>query len=102
MEISSSNRKKIVIFSKESFSYISGNGTLHFSSQTRKNKKILAEKTYYISENRTFLCFGKVIFRTRSSFRTLIYLETETYSEQCQTSTLYIANLLTFPEMKLS
>ena len=32
------------IFSKESFSYISGNGTLHFSAQDRKIKKNPPEK----------------------------------------------------------
>ena len=53
----------------------------------------------YISGNGTFLCFGKVysepwyiqnpnIFKTRSIFKTLVYLEPETYSEHCQTSTM--------------
>ena len=47
MELSCSNLKKILIFSqkkafliflKESFFYISKNGTLHFSAQARKIK----------------------------------------------------------------
>ena len=42
MEHSSSNIKRFRIFSqkkKGSFSYISGNRTLHFSAQARKNEK---------------------------------------------------------------
>ena len=40
MELSSCNIKKdIYIFSKESFSYIFGNGTLLFSAQAQKKKK---------------------------------------------------------------
>ena len=50
------------IFSKESFSYISGNKNLQ-------------------KKKRTFLYLEKGIFRTRSIFRTLVYLESETYSE---------------------
>ena len=81
MELSSSNIKKILIFSqksfsyifsKESFSYISENGTLHFSTQARKIKEIHLEKNSCISGNenpektsyiflkrKLFLCFGK-------------------------------------------
>ena len=70
------------IFSKESFSYISGVGTLHFSAWDQKIKEILPEKisytsgngnpkksyvsgkgntpkNYYISENGTLLYFWK-------------------------------------------
>ena len=39
MGLSSSNIQKIYIFSKESFSYISENKTLHFSAQAKKIKK---------------------------------------------------------------
>ena len=39
------------IFSKESFSYISRNGSLHFSAQTQKIKKIHPNKISYISGN---------------------------------------------------
>ena len=49
------------IFSKENFSYISGNGNL--------------KKISYIPGNGTSLCFGKGIFRT------LAHLELEAYSE---------------------
>ena len=52
MELSSSNIKKIPIFSRKKafliFSYISGNGTLHFSPQARKIKEIHPEKISYI------------------------------------------------------
>ena len=34
----SRSKKNSYVFSKESFSYISGNGTLHFSTQARKIK----------------------------------------------------------------
>ena len=57
-----------------------------------------SQKNPYISGNRTFLNFPKrnffifwqkyiqnpSIFRTRSIFRTLVYLEPKTYSEHCQ------------------
>ena len=67
------------IFSKESFSYISGNGTLHFLSPGSKSKKstlrkflilwktsyiFLKESFSYISGNGTFLYFRKGILRT--------------------------------------
>ena len=39
-----------IIFSKESFSYISGNGTLHFSTQAQKIKKSTARKFLIIQE----------------------------------------------------
>ena len=43
-----SNIENSYIFSKESFSYISGNGTLHFSGQAQKIKiKIHPDKTFY-------------------------------------------------------
>ena len=60
--------KSSYTFLKESFSYISGNEN--------------PEKVPYISGNGTFLYFRKGIFRT------LAYLEPETYSEHCQTSTM--------------
>ena len=61
MELSSSNIKKMsyflkrklsYIFSKESFSYIPGNGTQHFSAQDRKTKKIQLEIFFYTLGNR--------------------------------------------------
>ena len=72
MELSDSQIKKIsYIFSKESFSYISGNGTLHFLSPGSKNKKIYFEKNFYIFSkesfsytpgNGTFLIFQELTF----------------------------------------
>ena len=66
------------IFSKESFSYISRNGILHFSGQAREIKKTHPKKisdtrkgtppppppkkNHYISGNGTFLYFGKLNF----------------------------------------
>ena len=44
-------KKKSYIFSKESLSDISGNGTLYFSAQAWKIKKIHPEKISYISGN---------------------------------------------------
>ena len=67
MELSSSNIKKFLIFSaKESFCYISGNGTfLYFRKwKPRKNSYISQngnpEKIRYILGNRTFLYFWKL------------------------------------------
>ena len=59
--------KKNYIFSKESFSYISGNKTLHFSTQAAKIKKKPLEN---------FLYFRKRKPKKNSHF--LIFLETET------------------------
>ena len=70
-----------------------------------------SQKTPYISGNGTFLNFPKrnffifrqkyiqnpSIFRTRSIFRTLVYLEPKTYSEHCQKIALsYISRNGTF------
>ena len=50
MELSSSNIKNnSYIFSKEGFSYISGNGSRHFSVQARKNKKNPPRKKFVTS-----------------------------------------------------
>ena len=56
-EISSSNVKKLLYLSKENFSYIPGNGTLHFSTQAwkkkkKKKKKKNPKKIYYTYGNR--------------------------------------------------
>ena len=52
MNIPSLNIKKnYYIFSKESISYISENGTLHFSVQVWELKEIHPEKISYISGN---------------------------------------------------
>ena len=85
MKLSSSNVKKILIFSqrkaflilpyifsKEKISCISGNETLHFSAQDRKITKIHHDKISYTSGNenseqnflyfpkrKLFLCFRK-------------------------------------------
>ena len=73
MKLSSSNIKKSssilskesfsYVFSKESFSCISRNGTLHFLVQVRKIKKIRPEKISYASGNgnpqKNFLYFLK-------------------------------------------
>ena len=52
-EFSSSNifKKNSYIVSKESISYISQNGTLHFSAQALKIKKLYLRKIYYASGN---------------------------------------------------
>ena len=75
-KISSSNIKKkklesfSYILSKKNFSYISRNGTLHFSARARKIKKIHPEKNFlyfrktlkklhiFLKRN-LYLCFGK-------------------------------------------
>ena len=52
MKLSSSNIKKIPhIFQKESFSYISKNGTLHFLAQALKIKELYHGNIYYTSGN---------------------------------------------------
>ena len=79
------SKKIFYIFSKESFSYIFGNGTLHFSVKAREIKKIHPEKISYTSGNRNpektsyiflqrklFLCFGK-----RSPEKFFTFQETE-------------------------
>ena len=45
--------KHSYIFSKESFSYISGKGTLHFSAQARKIKKFTPRKFLILQERET-------------------------------------------------
>ena len=45
------SEKVSYIFSKESFSYISENETLHFSTQALKIKKTHAERISYVSRN---------------------------------------------------
>ena len=55
--------KNTSIFSKESFSYISEHGTLHFSAQARKIKKIHPEKAFLILQEmetrKNYLYFRK-------------------------------------------
>ena len=72
------------IFSKESFSYISGNGTLHFSAQARKIKEIHPRKISYTSGNgspkkfrvfsqkKAVLMFREVTFRARKMKKTAL------------------------------
>ena len=100
------------IFSKESCSYISGNGNPEKVSYIFWKESFScvsgngnSEQILYISGNRTLSYFGKgifrtltylepwyiqnsSIFRTRSIFRTLLYSEPESYSEHYQTSTM--------------
>ena len=52
MELSSPNIEKIIFASKESFSYISRNGTLRFSSQAQKIKEIHQRKISFTSGNK--------------------------------------------------
>ena len=64
MKLTSSNIKKIsYIFSKESFSFISGNGTLHFSAQALKIKKNPPRENFSRfkkqKRQKNFLCFLK-------------------------------------------
>ena len=58
--------KNSYIFSKESFSYISGNEAKYFSAQAREIKKIHPEKNFYTSGNgnpeRTPYIFGNGAF----------------------------------------
>ena len=68
------------IFSNESFSYVSGNETLHFSVQARKIKKICPKK---ISQEKVFLILQEtkiqkkfLIFSPEKGF--LIFWKTET------------------------
>ena len=83
-----------------------------FSRKWKLSQKFILFQEPYISEKRNFLYFRKGIFgalaqlqieaypepwqiqnpdifRTRNMFRTLVYLEPETYSEHCQISTLF-------------
>ena len=55
IELSDSKIKRFLIFSKESFSYISGNGTLHFSAPSRKNKENLSRKRFLIFQEMELL-----------------------------------------------
>ena len=55
IELSDSKIKRFLIFSKESFSYISGNGTLHFSAPSRKNKENLFRKKFLIFQEMELL-----------------------------------------------
>ena len=58
MELSDSKIKKIsYIFSKESFSYNSGNRTLHFSAQARK--KYPLQENFLYSSIKRFLIFSQ-------------------------------------------
>ena len=64
MELSSANIKKVsYIISKEYFSYIFSNETLHFSPQARKIKETHPEKKFFYSRKRklrkNLLCFLK-------------------------------------------
>ena len=71
------------------------------------------EKALYISGNKTFLHFGEryiqntSMFRTRSIFKTIAYVELEAYLEHCQTFTMeclaknsYLAHFLIFREIR--
>ena len=74
MELSSSNIKNSYIFSKESFSYISENETLHFSPQAREIKKVHVKKISYTSRNGALKKL--LIFSQKKAF--LIFRKTET------------------------
>ena len=86
MEFSNLNIiKNSYIFSKESISYISENGTLHFSAHARKVKEIFSWKIYYTSGNEDppkkllyFLYFRKWNFWVQSWNFFLIFQD-ETY-----------------------
>ena len=86
MELSCSNiKKKSYIFSKEIFSYISGNGTLHFSPKAGKIIEIHPGKISYASgeENpeKTSNIFSKescsYIFRNGNSKKDFNFQEAE-------------------------
>ena len=81
--------KKSYIFSKESFSYISGNGTLDFSSQARKIKKIHPEK---ISNIKTFLIFSQkkavLIFQETETRKKFIFSQKKTFLKFQETKIL--------------
>ena len=55
-------------FSKESFPYISGNGTLHFSALAQKIKKLHPEKTSYISGNRNLEKISYIFLKESLSY----------------------------------
>ena len=60
MELSNSEIKKVsYIFSKESFYYLSRNGTSHFLSPSSKNKEVYPVKIAYILEKGNILYFLK-------------------------------------------
>ena len=76
-ELSSSNVKKYLIFSqKVNFSYISGNGTLHFSPQAQKIRKIhpgKIPKKKIFSQKKAFPIFQE----TETPNKLLIFQKTE-------------------------
>ena len=117
MELSSFNIKKFLniffYFRKRKLRkknhFISGNGN------SKKASYISGDGTFLYFRKRNFLIFWKRyiqnpdVFRTRSIFRTLVYLEPETYSKYCQTSTMerfaknsYLAHFFILPEIELS
>ena len=66
--------KKLLFFSKESFFYILGNGTLHFSVQARKEiEKTTLKKFLIFSQNKAFLIFQE----TEAPTKKYIFQETE-------------------------
>ena len=86
MEVSSSNIKKIFIFSqKKAFSYISGNETLHLSAQAQRIKKSTPRKFVLLEETETLktpLIFSskKAVFmfrEKRTPKKFFIFQETE-------------------------
>ena len=117
MELSSFNIKKILKYflllqeteTPKKNHFISGNGN------SKKASYISGDGTFSYFRKRNFLIFWKRyiqnpdVFRTRSIFRTLVYLEPETYSKYCQTSTMerfaknsYLAHFFILPEIELS
>ena len=64
MELSGCNIKKYLIFS-----YISKNGTLHFSAQVRKIKKIHPEKKFLIFQEIQLFSSNIFIFPQKKLFR---------------------------------
>ena len=100
-------KKILMFFSKESCSYISENGNLEENLLNIKKNLYFRKRNFLIFRERYIQ--NPSIFRTRSIFRTLVYLEPETYSEQRQSSAMecfaknsYLAQFLIFSEMKLS
>ena len=117
MELSSFNIKKILKYflllqeteTPKKNHFISGNGN------SKKASYISGDGTFLYFRKRNFLIFWKRyiqnpdVFRTRSIFRTLVYLEPETYSKYCQTWTMerfaknsYLAHFFILPEIELS
>ena len=111
-EISSSNVKKLLYLSKENFSYIPGNGTLHFSTQAwkkkKKKRKTTQRKFTILTETETskkFIIFSQkkavLIFqKTEVAKKLFIFQETELWYRD-YTSVMWMIHMSEENRMKL-